>query len=355
LPGHTIVVVGASAGGIEALMNLVRRLPGDLPAAVFVVVHVPPTATSALPSILERAGALPALHPADGQPIEPSRIYVAPPDHHLLVRPGQVRLGRGPKENGHRPAVDPLFRSAALHYGPRAIGVVLSGSLDDGAAGLLAIKGRGGMALVQDPDEALFPSMPRAAMENVEVDAVLPAAELAKCIVRCAAEPAQGGEPGMDDERLQIETAMAEIDSAAYDDDHEHPGKPSVFGCPDCGGTLWELQDGELLRFRCRVGHAFTAESLLAEQAEQLEAALWAALRALEEERSLAERLTRRAEERGAARAAERFAERARAAAVRAELIRSVLVSGQSGLSTSERAAEPRRRSSRPGRRRPGP
>jgi len=339
LPGHDVVVVGASAGGIEALTNLVRHLPSDLPAAVFVVVHIPPTVTSVLPQILQRAGRLPAAHAADDQPIERGRLYVAPPDHHLLLRHGRVRLSRGPKENGHRPAVDTLFRSAAIAYGPRVIGVVLSGSLDDGAAGLVAIKQRGGVALVQDPDEALFPSMPRAALENVDVDAALPVSDLADRIASCVGEPPPEGEPPMD-EAMRVESAMAEVDSAAYDDEAEHPGQPSVFGCPDCGGVLWELRDGEVLRFRCRVGHAYSADSLLAEQAEQIEGALWAALRALDEERSLAERLARRAEERGTPTVRERFAERARDAAVRADLIRSVLVSGQNGARDVEHPRE---------------
>jgi two-component system chemotaxis response regulator CheB len=328
VPTRDVVVIGASAGGLEALTALVATLPAGLPAALFVVVHIAPTATSMLPRILARRGRLAAVHPSDDDPIEPGTIYVAPPDHHLLLRRHRVRLTHGPRENGHRPAVDPLFRSAALHYGPRVIGVVLSGNLDDGSAGLAAIKARGGVALVQDPSEATFPGMPRSAVENVAVDACLPVADLGVEIARRVGERVLVG--GAVSDEMQIETDMAEIDAAAYGDISEHPGTPSVYGCPDCGGVLWEIQEGDLVRFRCRVGHAYSADSLLAEQGEQLESALWAALRALEEERSLSERLAARARERGSV-LAPRFEERARDAATRSDLIRAVLVSGQAG------------------------
>ena len=174
MAGHDMVVVGTSSGGVEALMELCGGLPEDLPAAVFVVVHFPEGAPSVLPSILNRAGPLKAVHPEDGDPIENGRIYVAPPGLHLLVERGRVRLVRGPRENLHRPAVDPLFRTAAVAYGPRAVGVVLTGARDDGTAGLLAIKRRGGVAVVQDPDDALFSGMPQSALEYVDVDYCLP-------------------------------------------------------------------------------------------------------------------------------------------------------------------------------------
>jgi two-component system, chemotaxis family, protein-glutamate methylesterase/glutaminase len=190
MPGHDIVVVGASAGGVEALVDLARSVPPDLPAAMFVVLHVPSTGSSALPEILSRQGSLPAAHVKDGEPIELGRIYVAPPDHHLLLRTGHVHLARGPRENGHRPAVDPLFRSAAGEYATRVIGVVLSGALDDGTAGLVAVKGRGGLAVVQEPADALYPAMPGSAIEHVRVDHVLPAAAMGPLLARLTLEPA---------------------------------------------------------------------------------------------------------------------------------------------------------------------
>jgi two-component system chemotaxis response regulator CheB len=185
-----ILVVGASAGGIEALKAVCGSLPADLSAAVFVAVHLAASGPDLLPGILTRAGPLPAIHPEDLQPIEPRRIHVAPPDHHLLVKDGYVRVVRGPRENGHRPAVDPLFRSAAVAYGPRVIGVVLTGALDDGTAGLAAIKSRGGLAVVQDPLEARYPSMPQNAIRNVRVDHRARLAEMGPLLARLASQEA---------------------------------------------------------------------------------------------------------------------------------------------------------------------
>ena len=241
--GHDIVVVGASAGGVEALMQLAYGLPPDLAASVFVVLHIAPDSASALPEILSRAGRLPAVHPADGQRIEPVRIYVAPPDRHLLLVGPRIHVVRGPRENGHRPAVDPLFRTAARSFGPRVVGVILSGTLDDGTAGLAAIKMRGGVAIVQDPDEALFQGMPRSAIDNVAVDHVLPVNEIAPRIAQLVQEPVTGSAPAVTDE-MDMEARMAELEEAAVQR-NERPGTPSVFSCPECGGVLWEVADGE--------------------------------------------------------------------------------------------------------------
>jgi two-component system chemotaxis response regulator CheB len=325
VPGHDIVVIGASAGGVEALSKLVSRLPRDLPAALLVVLHVPANGTSVLPMILSRAGPLPAVHARDGQAIELGHIYCAPPDHHLLVGRGHLRVARGPRENGLRPAADPLFRTAARVYGPRVIGVVLSGSLDDGTAGLYVIKARGGFAITQDPEEAMFSGMPRSAVENVAVDHCLPVAEIAPLLDRLTREPvAEEGVAPVPDE-MEIEVGMAELDPAALQSD-DRPGQLSGFSCPECNGVLWELRDGELLRFRCRVGHAYSANSLVEAQSEALEAALWAALRALEEQAALAHRLMIRSRDRGHDLAAARFEQQVRDSEERAALIRDVLL-----------------------------
>src|SRR4051794_18781245 len=227
MPGHDIIVVGASAGGVETLAQLVKGLPADLPASIFVVLHVSPHGSSVLPEILGRRGVLPAAHARDGEPIVPGRIYVAPPDFHLIVWPGQVGLSRGPTENGVRPSVDPLFRTAARSYGRRVVGVILSGSLDDGTAGLAAIKQRGGVAVVQSPEEALFAGMPRSALESVAVDHCLPAAETPPLLVELANTPVPEGESPMSDD-MEFESEIAEFDLDAMENG-KRPGVPSGF------------------------------------------------------------------------------------------------------------------------------
>ena len=323
MPDHDIVVVGASAGGVEALVGMAASLPADLPAAVFVVLHVPSTGTSALPGILSRSGPLPAGHVKDGEPIEHGRIYVAPPDHHLLVVAGHVHLTRGPHENGHRPAVDPLFRSAAREYATRVVGVVLSGALDDGTAGLVAIKSQGGVTVVQDPEDALYPGMPASALEHAEVDHVLPAASIGALLARLATEPA--GEPtGPAPTVMKVEVDVERFSLEAIEADH--PGDPSGFSCPDCNGVLWAIQDGGMQRFRCRVGHAWSPESLLTRQSDSLEAALWIALRSLEERAALARRLAEPARRRGHRITATRFEEQATEAQQAARVVRELLL-----------------------------
>jgi two-component system, chemotaxis family, protein-glutamate methylesterase/glutaminase len=323
MPDHDIVVVGASAGGVEALVRLAASVPAQLPAAVFVVLHVPPTGTSALPGILGRSGPLPASHVKDGEPIEPGRIYVAPPDHHLLVRAGHVHLARGPRENGHRPAVDPLFRSAAREYTTRVVGVVLSGALDDGSAGLVAVKSRGGLAVVQDPADALYSGMPVNALQHVAVDHVLPAAAMGELLARLVGEPA-AEPPGPAPTDMKVEVEMEGFSLAAMESGH--PGEPSGFSCPDCHGVLWAIQDGGLERFRCRVGHAWSPESLITRQSESLEAALWVALRSLEERAALAGRLAEPARRRGHTITATRFQEQATEAQQAARMVRDLLL-----------------------------
>ena len=325
MPPRHIILIGASAGGVEALTNLVGDLTSDIPAAICVTLHFPPGGSSALSGILQRSGSLPAVHARDHQPIEEGTIYVAPPDHHLLLFRDKLRLYRGPRENGNRPAADPMFRSAALAYGPRCIGVVLSGNLDDGTSGLLAIKRRGGIAVVQDPDDATFSSMPQSAIEHVNVDYVVKLDRMGSLLNELAEEPAPVEEHPVSDDAMK-ETEYSEFDLSRIEDVGDHPGDLAPFGCPDCGGTLWELREGNLVRFRCRVGHAWTSEALLASQAETLDAALWTALRALEESASLSRELAERARSRGHERLAIRMADHATLAERRASTIRQVLV-----------------------------
>ena len=327
-----IVVIGASAGGVEAVSHLVRGLPTDFPGAVFVTMHFPPHSTSVLPRILERAGKLPASHPEHGMRIERGHVYVSVPDFHLMLAGRRVYLVRGPTENGTRPAVDPMFRSAAVSHGSHVIGVVLTGNLDDGTSGLLAIKRRGGRTIVQDPTDALFPSMPNSAIEHVNVDHILPLAQIAPKIVALANHLAnsnsrKGSEADMPDD-AHDETRFAELDLRVIEDVADHPGSPSQFGCPDCGGVLWEINDGEMVRYRCRVGHAWTSDALFSSQTNQLDQALWTALRALEENVSMSEGMARRARERNATRLAERYEQSADEARERARIIRGALVSG---------------------------
>jgi two-component system, chemotaxis family, protein-glutamate methylesterase/glutaminase len=324
--GRDIVVIGASAGGIEPLTALVRGLPADFPGSLFVVVHFPSSGISSLPAILSRAGSLPARHAVDGETIEPGRIYVAKPGWHLLIEDERLALSRGPKENGHRPAVDPLFRSAARTYGPRVVGIVLSGNLNDGAAGLYAVKRQGGFAVAQSLESALYEGMPRSAMENVEIDYTGAPAQIAQQLNELVEQTFSAVEVLAMAENHGADEAADEFGLA---DRHVQPGVPSTMSCPECHGVLWEVKDDELVRFRCRVGHAYSAEALMAHQAENLEAALWTALRALEEHCALARRLAARANSRGHAHSAATFTEQAVGSEHHASVIRNVLHSGR--------------------------
>jgi two-component system chemotaxis response regulator CheB len=337
MPPRDIVVVGTSAGGVEALKKLVGGLPPDYAGSLFIVVHVNPLGTSILPQILTRAGRLQARHPDDRDPIEPGVIYVAPPDYHLLIERDVVRVVRGPKENRHRPAADPLFRTAARAYGPRVAGVVLTGALDDGAAGLLAVKSRGGVAIVQDPEEAPYPDMPRNAARSVDVDHCLGLAEIAPLLARLAAVRDRAKELVPATGLLEMESRVA-LEGSGHMDEVEKMGKPSSFTCPECHGTLWEIHDAELLRFRCHVGHGFSAESLLTDQSEALEDALWAALRALEENVELSERMAARARSRADRRSEDDHEQSARRLADHARVLRDILANGDDRSASTKHA-----------------
>lgn len=324
-PAPPIVVVGASAGGVEALRDLVSRLPGDLAACVLVVLHVPADSPSALPVILRRVTDLQVRQAADGDPLRAGEVLVARPDHHLVVSDGHVLLTRGPRENGHRPAVDVLFRSAARARGARTLAVVLSGALDDGASGCVAVASRGGRVAVQDYAEALYPSMPRAARTAVGDADQLTLTELAALIGTWAGEAGGPEAPLPDDERrLTQEVGMAGMQPDAMHD-LDRPGSPSGFGCPDCAGALFQIEEGSLVRYRCRVGHAWSAESLMARQTAALESALWVALRSLEEKAALNAQLGDRARGRGHDRTATRFEDNVQEAVGAAELVRRLI------------------------------
>jgi two-component system chemotaxis response regulator CheB len=329
---HTkIVVIGASAGGIEALNELVRGLRSDFAAPILLVLHIPADSPSLLAKILARAGTVKTKTAEDGERAENGTLYVAPPDRHLLVEAdGTLRTPRGPRENRHRPSVDPLFRSAALGYGPHAIGVILSGTLDDGTAGLLAIQRRGGITIVQDPQDAAYPGMPMSAIANVDVDHVMPMRDIAAQLALSLTREPRGAHQA-DDEvpQMELEKKIAGMDEKAMRGD-DRPGQPSAFSCPDCGGVLWEIEDGQFVRFRCRVGHAYSPETMLAAQGDVLEEALWAAMKTLEESARLSKRLAAGERDRGHEWMAQRFDQKEAEARDRADVIRRFLASGDS-------------------------
>ena len=281
---RNIIVIGASAGGFEALKKLTAGLPEDLAASIFIVWHMSPDVRGVLPQVLNRAGKVFAKAAEDGEEIIENRIYVAPPDHHLLVEKGSVRLTRGPKENRFRPAVDPLFRSAAYAYGNRVIGVILSGALDDGTAGLWTIKRRGGLAVVQDPWDAEVPSMPENAVREVAVDYTVPMAEMADLLVRLSKEDVpENAEMNMEeDEKTRIEIDIA-AEKSAFEAGVMKLGALTPFTCPECHGVVSKIQDGNIRRYRCHTGHAFSADSLLSSLTANIEDGLYNALRGIEE------------------------------------------------------------------------
>lgn len=308
-----IIVVGASAGGVYALKDLVASLPPDLQASIFVVLHVSPHSPSFLPDILTTAGKLKAVHPKDGELVHPGRIYVAPPDHHMLVEYNQVIVKKGPKENRFRPSIDALFRSAAYTYGPRVIGVVLTGMLDDGTSGMWSIKRLGGITIVQEPDEAMYPSMPDNVLDNVDVDYRLPVTAIAALLTRLSREtvPGKSELPEKELNLMETEVNIAAQDSA-FDLGILSLGELTPLTCPECNGALVSIKEGKLIRYRCHTGHAFTASTLLAETTKVVEESFWKAIRSLEETVILLEQSGKQFAEGGNNIAAEQFFEKAR-------------------------------------------
>ena len=300
--------------------SVVGGLPADLPASLFVVLHSCPELPSRLPELLSRAGTLPVGHAIDGERFRRGHIYVAPPDHHLLLRDGTMLLTLGPRENGFRPAVDPLFRTAAHEHGRRVVGIVLSGALDDGTRGLAEIKRAGGVAIAQRVDEATIPGMPMSAIRNVEVDHVVPASAIAPLIVQLATEPVRRGAVNA---RTRGRHYVAEHRSRELSS--SHLGSPSPFTCPECGGALWERRDGKLTNFHCHVGHSCTAEGLASGLNDRVERAMWTALRTLEESTVLQQRFAKQARTRGLDSLARAHEQRARTSALRARVIHDAL------------------------------
>lgn len=305
---HDLVVIGASAGGVEVLTKVVKDLPADLGAAVCIVLHIAPGSPSMLAHILSRAGKLTCRPARDSERLREGVILVAPPDHHLAIEGSRVRVTAGPRENGHRPAIDVLFRSAARALDRRVVGVVLSGTRDDGSAGLAVIKAAGGATIVQDPEDALYGGMPASAIASVTVDAIVPTALLATTI----AAMVQGHDlpPG----------------TRAGDPDPDPPDGEQVNAvCPECGGVLTERTDAGGLQWECRVGHRYSPDTLIDAQADDVEGALWAAIRALADRGALLERMAQQAEQRSQPRSAHRFRRQARSAADQAEIVRQAL------------------------------
>jgi two-component system chemotaxis response regulator CheB len=333
LPQH-VIGVAASAGGVEALQRLVHQLPGNLDAAVCVVLHIPSNGRSLLAPILDRASRLSVVLADHSAPLRSGTVYVAPADHHLLVRADRVELSTGPKENGVRPAADPMFRSLARSWGSAAIAVVLSGALDDGAAGALAVAQAGGHVVVQDPDDALVPGMPTSALAATAAHLVLPIAEMGAALSRLAGTSVeQSGE---------VDQMSPEPDPTDMELGPNRPtGAASGFTCPECSGALWELRDGELVRYRCRVGHSYSEDAMVSAQGSAVEAALWTALEVLEERSELLRRIAKRMPDQPRTR--HRFMQGATDAEDRAAMIRRLLHSGGPhaalGVGTEEEAA----------------
>lgn len=303
-----IVVIGGSAGSLQVLQSILPALPWNFPAAVFVVLHTSEDSPGLLPEILNRYSKLPVLYAVHGTEILPSRVYIAPAgQRHMLLDRGKVRLEPGPRENRSRPSIDALFRSASYAYGNQVIGVVLTGNLDDGSAGMLAIKNRGGTAIVQDPDEALAPSMPASVIEATTVDYILPSEKIGDKLVELA--PTESAE--------KVRTiSMGEGSMSATG---------QTYDCPECGGVLEEAKEGGMLRFRCRVGHLYSPESLLADQTEAVEKALWAAIRSMEEQAEFSDRLADVSRQKKRPRLQHRFAEKANASRENAHILRDLL------------------------------
>jgi two-component system, chemotaxis family, protein-glutamate methylesterase/glutaminase len=308
MSNRDIIVIGGSSGATAPLKTILGALPPDLPAAIFIVLHIPARSIGILTTVASAAGSLPVHQAADGMRIEPGNVYLAVPDHHLIITKGRIRLGRGPRENMARPAIDPLFRSAAAAYGPRVIGVVLSGLLNDGASGLEAVKRCGGVAVVQDPADAVADEMPRSALEAVAADLSVPSARIGDVLSDLAREAAGPGVPVPPEIRLEVDIAAGErVNSEIV----QKFANPAALTCPACGGVLSSINESKPLRFRCQVGHTMTAEVLAKEQESAVDEALRVALRVIEERAELVSRMAEDGRRSGRRAVAEMYEDRA--------------------------------------------
>ena len=328
------IVIGASAGGFEVVKHIVSQLPADLAVPVFVVLHLPAYQPSLLPEILDHVGPLPAMHPQDGARIEAGTVYVAPPDHHLLIDNSHIAVKRGPKENGFRPSIDALFRSAAYSYGPGVIGVVLSGALSDGTSGLWSIKRLGGIAIVQDPYEAEYSSMPRSALEYIDADYKVRSTEIAPLLTRLVSEqPVKTAEleRGINDDAIRM---AKEVQVAAGVNLPEQTildlGEFTPFTCPECKGSLIRIREGGLFRFRCHTGHGFTADALLEHLMQTIGELIWQVTRGFQEATMLLEHIGRHMREQGQTARGEVFLAKARELNLRASQFQQIAIGHES-------------------------
>lgn len=323
-----IIVIGASAGGFEAMKTIVKNLPADFQTPVFIVWHMSPDIRGILPQVLNKENKIHAAHAYNNERIKPNRIYIAPPDHHLLVEKDKVLVTHGPKENRFRPAVDPLFRSAAYAYGNGVIGVILSGALDDGTAGLWAIKHYGGTAIVQDPLDAEVSSMPENAMRQVHVDYCVGASEIANLLVRLSREEVNKNTTVMKDEQTKKEIAIA-IGENALKEGVLGFGELSPLTCPECQGVLVRLQNDQIIRYRCHTGHAYSADTLLEAITERIESSLYSAIRGMDESSLLLNHLGDHLAETNQPKLAAVYFKKAREAQEKSTLVRTAVLRNQ--------------------------
>ncbi len=323
MANRDVLAIGTSAGGVSALRFLAERLPADFPASVLVTIHLSRDFNSSLDDILGKAGPLPATFATDGLPIERGQIFIAPPDRHLLLDGNAIVLGRGPRENNSRPGIDPMLRSVAVCCGSRTIGAVLTGTLNDGTSGLQAIKSCGGTSVVQDPKDAAFADMPRNAIAGEKPDYIVRLEHMPALFERLVAQPEGDPMPVPEGIRMEVEIAKG---TPLGMEGMDRLGRRSVLTCPDCNGVMWEIDDGELVRFRCHVGHAYTAESMSLGLDENLRRAMASAVRALEERVALAIKLHKQADEAGHRHLSERWANKVREHEVELRVIREALL-----------------------------